>query len=347
MLPSIHMPGEDGPVYDSLRGSPALRSDTSDHAGWWALSHSGVLNIYGELGAEDVRRIAGNATVRQIQFARKFTVSTAMLRLLAEHLLPAHPGIAMRLTLNGFDAFNDLDFLEHLPGLRALFVDGSHPIGLEPIRDFVALESLRVGGLGTSLHPLQHYASVKTFGFHERIRDLETIGTFTNLQRLTIGGRSPDSLSFLGRLTHLTSLAFEQVAPKRFEDLCLLPALEEVSIWRAKKLEVEALSPLNGITMLDRLTLKELPRITSLEWLTNPRLRVLEIEDLKGLKSYAALAGLSNLEVLLLKDEIGAAQLSELASAPRLKEVHIFQARLTKLQPALDRLTLPFAIKAI
>jgi hypothetical protein len=336
-----------GPVDKILDRSPGMRSTVVDHGGWWMLTVGGVLNIHGPLDLAEVRRIAAHPRVDLIQFAGAFEVPASLLRLLDEHVLASHQGAGLRTTFNGHGAFDDLGFLRHLPRLRSLKISGGHALDLQPIVDHVALEHLGLGGDGVSLRPLQGYPSLRTLFFHEEIRGLETIGTLHNLEGLTIGGHSPDSLSYLQPLAKLTSLAFSLVAPKRFEDLCALPALEKLSIRGAKGLEVAAMVPLNRIPRLRQLVLAELPRITDLEWLNNPTLQAIELEGMKGLRSYASLAGLPDLRTLVIKDVVTAAELAELAVVARLEAVHVYQSYLPGLQAAFASAPLPFALREV
>ena len=231
-----------GPAEAILAGSPALRAGVVDHGACWILQTSGVLNIYGELDRDDVQRIAAHAKVGLIQFARKFAVPAAMLQLLDQHVVAAHPRVRVRETLNGFGAFDDLAFLEHLPGLRALGVAGYHAIDLAPIARYVSIEELGIGGLGTSLSPLAGYPSPVSCYLHERVEDVETVATWPRLERLMI---------------------------------------------------------------------REL-RIASFEWLVNPTLRELELEDVNGVRSYASLAGLRQLRTLIVRGKLTPAQRAEL-----------------------------------
>jgi hypothetical protein len=194
---------------------------------------------------------------------------------------------------------------------------------------------------------LRDSETLTRFAFMERVADVEAIATFVNLEGLTIGGASPARLGFLATLPRLRSLAFSLVAPKRFEDLAALAALEEVSIWRARKLEESALSPLNEVPRLRRLVLSELPRITSLAGLTHPTLATIELESMKGLGSYASLAGLPGLETLVVRGRVTPAQLAELDAMPRLREVRLYQSDLDALRPAVDARPPRFRMTAI
>jgi hypothetical protein len=334
-------------IEDMLRGSPAVRANTADYGASWMLSQGGVLNVYGPLARDDTRRIGGHAGLSLVQFARRFEVPHATLQAIDEDVLARHPDAGMNATLNGYGAFDDLAFLEHLPRLRSLNVNGNHAVDLEPVRRFVALALLGVGAPGTSLQPLRGMASLTRFAYRERVADVDAIATLANLEELTIGGTSPGRLSFLEPLPRLRSIAFSLVAPKRFDDLCALAALEEVSIWRAKKLEETVLSSLNGIPRLQRLALAELPRITSLARVTHPGLATIDLDRMKGLHSYASLAGLPGLVTLIVRDKVTPAQLAELAAVPRLREVRVHSGSLDALRPALAAHVLRFELTAI
>jgi hypothetical protein len=309
------------------------------------LLRGGVLNIYGELDTADAERIVAQAKLELIQFGRKFNVSHATLRVLNDHVLAHHPQASLRETLNGFGAFDDLGFLAQLPALRSLGIDGNHAIDLRPVRSHGALEHLAVGGLGTSLSPLQGYERLRSFAFGERTKHHEAVGTFGNLERLTINGQNLKSLTFLKPLQSLRSLSFVLGGTRRFADLPDLQRLDELSIWRTRKLEMDDLIPLNQISSLRRLVLSELPRITSLDWLTNSSLRVLELERMKGLRSYAS--GLSSLKTLILRDEVTEAHIVELARLGSLKEIYVYDYYQNELRAVVDARSLPLAIKAI
>lgn len=262
-------------------------------------------------------------------------MSHATLQLLNDHVLARHPQAGLSETLNGFGAFDDLGFLAQLPRLRSLRVNGNHAIDLRPIRSHGALEHLGVGGLGTSLSPLQGYERLRSFSFGERIKHHETVGTFSNLERLTINGQNLKSLTFLKSLPSLRSLSFVLGGTKRFADLPDLPSLEELSIWRTRKLEMDDLLPLNQIGSLRRLVLSELPRITTLDWLMNSSLHLLELEKMKGLRSYASLAGLPSLKTLILREEVTEGHVVELARLGSLEEIYVYTTTRTSFAPWL------------
>ena len=341
------MAGSERPVDELLCRNPHLREGLADYDGTWMLLAGGVLNIYGNLDRHDGDRIGGNDRLVQIQFARKFEVLDSTLRHINDCVLTQHPQAHLRETFNGHGAFDNLDHLEHLPNLRSLGFLGSHAVDLMPVRSHGAIEYLGAGGLGTSLEPLNGQKHLMSFGWYDRLKHTEVIATFPDLERLGIVSQRLKDLSFLAPLQRLRSLSFSLGGTRNFSDLPGFPALEELSIWRTRKLEIEELLPINEIRGLRRLALGELPRITTFDWLTNPSIRLLELERLKGLHPYESLSGLPGLETLVLRDTFTATQIAELALLPALKTLFVHDYPLNKIRPELDPGDLPFAVKLI
>ena len=333
-------------VDEILRNNPLLRRDVVAHGRTWLVLNNRVVNIYGPLAVTDAQRIAAVDHVSQIQFALKFDVPVATLKRLDSTVLAAHPDVRLRETFNGDGAFDDLEPLRHLPRLRALVIDGNRALDLAPIATYVALASLGVGGEGTSLRPLHDYRSLEQLSVREHVTDFDTIGTLANLQRLTIADRCPARLGFLATLPRLRVLALDGAAPKRLDDLVAAPALEELSLSRVK-LETAALAPIGSIARLVRLTLRDLPQVTSLGWLTNPRLEELALAKMTGLRSFAALASLPRLTTLTLDQTVTADQLAELTPAPALEVVRLRQSDLDNFAPVLAARSLGFRLAAI
>jgi len=62
-------------------------------------------------------------------------------------------------------------------------------------------------------------------------------------------------------LQYLKRISFSFGGNVIFNDLVSIQSLEELDIWRTRKLEVEQLIPINDIQNLRTLKLRELPRI--------------------------------------------------------------------------------------
>jgi len=241
------------------------------------LTVGAVVNIYEPLTLATAKAI-GDQPVGQIQFARRFAVPVKTLALLDTHVLAKHPRACLRETLNGFGAFDDLAFLAHLPSLRALNISGNQALDLGPIAAHGAITDLRVGGLGTSLRPLAGLRSLTAFTIAERVKHLDVIAALPRVTSLGIGGQSLKTMPFLPKT--LTSIDFSLGGTRNFEDLTTLPKLRRVTIWRTRQLEMPDLGPLNRIAKLHTVELSQLPRVTSLSWLTNPSVKRVVLENM-------------------------------------------------------------------
>jgi len=105
-----------------INSSPALRAGNRAHGTTWSLEAQGILNIFGDLSDADCVRLEKLPLV-QVQFARRFEVSSATLQVV-DRLLMKYPGARLLLVLNGYGAFDDLEVLARLPHLRKVAVNG-------------------------------------------------------------------------------------------------------------------------------------------------------------------------------------------------------------------------------
>lgn len=308
------------------------------------LLRSGVLNIYGPLERADTRRIASatpDARGLQLQFARRFDVSAATLENLDRDVLAVLPDQSLRETLNGHGAFDSLDFLRHLPHLRGLNAQGNRPIDLSPVQGHPTLEALTIGGLGTPLTPLRGGSRLRHLGIAERVKSLEVIAGLPSLQSVTFLGQTLKSLAFLEPLPSLRTLSLSLGGTRELATLARLANLEELELWRIRQLEAQHVLPLNQAPRLRTLRLRELPRITGLDWLRNPSLTCLELEGMTGLDSYASLRG--GLKTLVLKDEVDEERLASLSALTSLEEVRVPASVL----PSLSARPWPFTLKPL
>jgi hypothetical protein len=79
----------------------------------------------------------------------------------------------------------------------------------------------------------------------------------------------------------------------------------------------------------------------------NSSLHVLELEKMKGLRSYASLAGLPSLKTLILRDEVTEGHIVEFAHLASLKEIYVYDHYQNELRAVVDERSLPLAIKTI
>lgn len=235
----------------------------------------GVLNIYADLSREDCMAIAeaidaSKYGLRQLQFARRFPVSRNTLVHINDTLLSKCPLTPLRETINGYGAFDNLDFLQWLPDLKKLVVDLIQPASLRPIVNFTRLEDLFLDGRSVSLSSLAAASSITHFMGNDKLRDVEAIGTFSNLTSLALSKQRLTNLDFLLPVSELKTLTLWQ---GKLQDLAALPKigkLEQAKFMNIANLSPEQLWPLNEMPFLQRVSFYDQHLIKNINWLTNP-----------------------------------------------------------------------------
>jgi len=101
-----------------------------------------------------------------------------------------------------------------------------------------------------------------------------------SLRRVALGRKNYLFVGDVDAGMTLTSIDFALGGTRSFEDLTVLPKLGRVAIWRTRQLEITDLAPLNRIAKLHTVELSELPRVTSLSWLTNPNVKRVVLDDM-------------------------------------------------------------------
>ena len=243
----------------------------------WSLD--GVLNIYSDLTGEDCHAIAQAAAaskqgLRQIQFARRFPVGRDTLVHLNNIIVREYPFATLRETINGYGAFNNLEFLRWLPDLKKLVIDLIQPASLQPVVDYTRLEDLFLDGRSVSLTSLAGASALTHFVGNAKLSAVEAIATFSNLSTLALSKQRLNNLDFLRPVSQLTSLTLWQ---GKIKDLAALPSIgriEQLKFVNVAELSPEQLSPLNEMPFLKRLILYDQLGVRDISWLTNPNVAV-------------------------------------------------------------------------
>jgi hypothetical protein len=315
-----------GSVERQLVQGPETSASTLDHGVSWSLQMGGVLNVHGDLSEQDGQRIRRHSRISKVQFSVDIPVSGATWRVL-DAVFRDHPEADLR--WGAASRFADITFLGSLPSLRGLTVEGRQ-VDLSPVRDHAGIVRLGVVDGVVSLRPLAGVGSIRSLWLGKGARHCEVTGELPNLEQMTITGVTATDLSYLEPLENLRSLAFWLGGARRFVDLPRMRNLQRVDIWRARQLEPVDLAPLNDVTGLKTLALRELPKLTSLSWLTNYSVRNLEL-DLSNLNDFTSLAGMPSLENLAVRRPVPKDVLTQLVRLPALQVVYLHE-------PTLDRL---------
>jgi hypothetical protein len=149
-------------VWHDLDGDPGIGSARRDEDARWQLVGHGVLNVVSDLVEEDGARLGRAASIAQVRLARHFPVSETTWRILDEHVLRRHPDAILRYGWL-LDDYGDvkLTFLDHLPSLRRLSLDGRH-VDLTPVRRHGGIVHLGVSDGAVALRPMTQVASVRS-----------------------------------------------------------------------------------------------------------------------------------------------------------------------------------------
>lgn len=251
-----------------LDGSPAIRSTTIAYSDNFILTTNGVLNVYYNLTENDCKNILAINKLNQIQFSNVFNVSDKTFDLINSRLLDSEKKQYLRLTLNGYGAINDLSCLSQLPNLKALAVDMFKSNQIDKINQFTKLTSLSLGG-SISLKPIVEQNELEELFLFEKLKDVEVIGSMTNLKAITFSKITLKNLDFLTNLHNLKELYFILGSAINYEKLPEIGKIEKLSFTWVRQLTIENLLPINKMKFLKKLEFDTQTHLTSLNWLTN------------------------------------------------------------------------------
>jgi hypothetical protein len=317
----------------------SLQQGLLDYDHGWTLSTSGLLNIYNDLIESDFERIIKHGIpIKSVQFALRFSVNEKTLKLLNDAVFVSQDEALFRVILNGCGAFDDLNFLKHLPNLKGFGFRAMDKVDISPIVDFVKLKNLGLAGGNISLKAIEGYKSLTSFGFGDKIKNLEVISSFSNLENLGVSGKNLKNLEFIVPLKNLKRISFSLGGTSKLNELSKVANLEDVDIWRTRKLTIEDLTPLNEISGLKVLKLRQLPNITHFNWLQNPSLQCLFIQNLKGLKSYETLKNIHT-KTLIISDKLDETKIESIGHLNNIESIQINKWYLEKYAHLFSKLT--------
>lgn len=271
-------------VKQMIESSPALIATTRVYTDNFALALNGVLNIYYNLTDADCDLIIEQNILRQIQFARKEKFHDTTLKLINERLLPTKSNIFLSETLNGYGAFNNLNFLAHLPNLKCLHIallTSSKEI--EKINRYLNLHELVIGTYKTSLKGIEQQINLQKLSIFDKPKDVEIAGQMSWLECLSFSGQTLNDLNFITPLTNLKELGF---FGGKIKDLLALPEIgkiEKLYFTRVGHLTIQHLQSINDMKYLKELSFSDQPQLTDLTWLQNKSIKI-RVEGCKNLK---------------------------------------------------------------
>jgi len=266
-------------------------------------------------------------------------------------LLRGYPTVSLRVfVFSGQSGPSDLDFLEHMPGLRAL------EAGWPDIRDFQGLaavaDSLVSLSLGstrrkTSLEPLRRLTSLVDLSWGGSCADLAAIAALPSLRELSLTAVPLTEVlggPFSGSLEALT--LHSAVRQARLELPESLNGLRFLQVERDTKVaDIDAVGELRH---LEFLSLDHLPALTRLPAFSGlPRLERLELFGLKRLADLSAVKAAPALrEIVLSQLPLKAPAVVEALAGLPLRKATLGLDSRKEEQAAMEQMLLPSASRS-
>lgn len=218
--------------------------------------------------------------------------------------LRQYPRVDLRAYGPYFKSF-DLDFLRHYPSLRRLEIDVFNLDNLDGLQHVSPdLESFGLGQTKSKRHSLsflRRFPRLRTLYLEGHTKDIDAIGTLSQLDDLTLRSITLPDLSVLRPLKQLRSLDIKLGGTK---DLGLLPEigrLRYLELWMIRGLG--DLGPIASVATLQYVFLQALKNAKAIPSLAGlPRLRRIVLETMKGLTDLRPVADAPALEDLIAVD---------------------------------------------
>jgi hypothetical protein len=270
--------------------------------------------------AYEITALAAETNLNEIQFAEP--PSRDALETLEKEILKKRQDFEVR--FYGFYRSEcDLGFLQFIPSVSKLVVNclrgpienverigdlqrlTSLKVGITQLRDFSFLERLpplldtlyleEAQSKNLSLKAIVRFPRLRRLYIERHHKDLESIGTLTNLESLVLRSITVPSLSFLTSLSSLRVLNLKLGGTIKLDALSELLNLRELEMWQVRKLE--DIRVVARIPKLETLMLQDLPNVTEAPSLAScSSLKTIVIRHLKSLEDLSSIAEAPNLE---------------------------------------------------
>jgi internalin A len=239
-------------------------------------------------------------------------------------LVDGHPNV----TLRAYGSkFTDLDFLRFFPEVRQFQADYMYQLeSMEGLRHLPAdLDSLVLGETKTarqfSLTFLREFRNLRKLYLEKHTKDIDVVGELSNLEELTLRSITLPDLSILLPLANLLSLDLKLGGTRKLSQLPNIGRLRYLELWQIRGLEdIAAVGEVTTLQYLFLQSLRRVERLPDLGRLT--KLRRVVLDNMKGLSDLSPLATAPALEQLHVIDmrHINLEQLKCLIGHPTLHE---------------------------
>lgn len=303
----------------SILQSEALRSLVKEYTDRWILYSSGALGLYDNLNEEDFHRLVEPNLITNINFVSDFLVDSYT-RENIYRLIEGSPNLQYvfsRIGINEVDSFEQLRFFKNL---KRLSISTEGKLGIEIVNKYLSLESLKISGDNADLTYLAEQKSIKQLEISGKVKNIQAVGSLVNLNSLILKHQTLKAIDFLFSLNELKEIHFQLGGKPNLEGIENVVNLERLNFWHVRQLEIDNLLPVNNMNNLLALSLKEQPRISSIDWLDAPNLKYLSLLGLRGFKTLNGLSRFNKLETFFTV-EVPNEDLSEILKLKKLTKL--------------------------
>ena len=296
--------------------------------------------------AREFQEFAKSANIRVLQCSSP--VRESVWKQLSEFFLSVRPEVELRV-YGHYGIECNFEFVQWIPNVRAFSADClSQATGIEHLCHLSELESLAVGIFGLkdfhflesmpkslktlrleatrskspSLSVLDRFRSLQTLYIEGHHKDIDAIGSLSNLKDLTLRSVTTRDLRYLKSLHALRSLDIKLGGIRDFFGIEENQSIQYLELWQIRDLrDVDMLSSLLG---LQNLFLQSLPHIKTFPSLSQlSRLRRISLENMRGLSDFSNLEFAPAIEEFVLIDgrKQTPDQLLPILKNPRLKAI--------------------------
>lgn len=273
----------------------------------------------------DLRELAQQPRLRVLQCSAP--VRDTVWSLINEHFCPVRPDVQLRV-YGHYSSECDLSFTHLVRNVRHFAADclmratgvealaelqglESLSLGIFELTDFDVLERLSPGltslSLGATrskrptLAPLSRFRSLRVLYLERQSKDIEVLSELRELEDVTLRSITTPDLQYLSDLPRLWSLDIKLGGIRGFAGVEGKQSIKYLELWQVRDLRsIDVATTLPG---LQNLFLQSLPHVESFPGMTDATaLRRIAVENLKGLRDFAALETAPALEEFALID---------------------------------------------
>ncbi len=218
--------------------------------------------------------------------------------------LGSYPQVQLRI-YGHYSEKCDLSLLRFYSSVRHLAVEVFGLKDLDGLQHVSPdLESLVLGQTKSKAHSLsflQRFPRLRKLYIEGHTKDIDTIGTLSHLEDLTLRSITLPDLSILLPLKHLRSLDIKLGGTTHLDHLPRIGKLQYLELWMIRGLiDLTPIASIRTLRCLFLQALKQVTELPSLELLQ--QLRRIHLQTMKGLKDLRAVASAPALEELLVID---------------------------------------------